>query len=108
MFPMGCNRDTLMLDKMADQMIARKEDVRLLFIISDGRPSAGLRGKAAYASLQNTCKRAEKHGIQVFAAGVGEDVDLLKEIYGKRFLDISDFSQLPSALVKLVKRNLLG
>ena len=40
-------------------------------------------------------------------AGIGDDIERLKELYeGQNFLDISDSSKLPDALVSLIRRKL--
>ena len=104
----GCNRDGLALSKVAGLMMKRSETVRLLFLISDGRPSSGPTGEEAYEELRTICKKAERNGIQVFAAGIGGDQDILKHIYGSRFLDVSDMSQLPKLLIKMVQRRIMA
>ena len=106
MYAGGCNRDGLMLGKMAGLMEARAEDVRLLFIISDGQPSDGPIGTKAYDELREICKKAEKKGIQVYAAGIGYDRDVLQDIYGNRFLDIENLADLPRILTKMVRKRI--
>ena len=102
----GCNRDGLALRTIVNLMMKRPERVRLVFIISDGRPSDGPHGETAYAELRQICKQAKKNGIEVIAAGIGDDNDILTTIYGDRFLDISDLDQLPAKLLKQIRKRI--
>ena len=78
----GNNRDGMALNIAAGLLEKRPEDVKLLIIISDGRPNHTNYGGAAAA-----------HDIQ--------------EIYKEEFLDISDLSKLPKTMTNIVKKRVL-
>ena len=87
------NRDGAALRFAAERLMTRAEDLKLLFLISDGQPAADLRGiKQEYS----------RKGIQLFAAAIGDDKPNIKRIYGDGFLDISDLNRLPVHLGNLI------
>lgn len=105
----GCNRDGLALETALNLLSKREEETRLLFIISDGQPSANdYHGEPAYQDMREIVGRYRKMGIQTIAAAIGEDKERIKQIYGREaFLDISDLQQLPKVLINVLRKQMM-
>jgi uncharacterized protein YegL len=103
MFSSGCNRDGLALKYCENNILEREEDNKLLIIISDGRPnSQGYYGKVAEDDLYEIKRHFEKNGGRLVAAAIGDDKDTIKRIYKDSFMDITDLSQLPIKMIKVI------
>lgn len=97
------NRDGAALRFVAEQLLKRPEELKLLVLISDGQPSAsGYSGTEAEADLRGIKKEYKNKGIHLFAAAIGDDKANIKRIYGDSFLDISNLSKLPQNLGRLL------
>ena len=97
------NRDGAALIFAAEQLLKRPEEKKLLILISDGQPAAcGYMGEAACEDLRSIKKYYRKRNVELIAAAVGDDKDVIEEIYGDGFLDISDLARLPERLVNVV------
>ncbi len=97
------NRDGAALIFAAEQLLKRPEEKKLLILISDGQPAAyGYMGEAACEDLRGIKKYYRKRNVELIAAAVGDDKDVIEEIYGDGFLDISDLARLPERLVNVV------
>lgn len=83
----------------------RAEGQKLLFVISDGLPLAeGYRGEAGIADTRREREKLEHRGIHVMAAAIGEDRELIRRIYGKGFLNISDTERIPAAMAGIIRQ----
>ena len=104
-----CNRDGLAL-RIAEELLSkRREQVRLLVVISDGRPNHdGYGGEEAAKDIQGILKKAKREGIEVLACAIGSDKENIKAIYGDSFIDISDLAKLPGTLVNIVKKRIIN
>ena len=104
-----CNRDGLAL-KIAEELLSqRPEQVKLLMIVSDGRPNHdGYGGEEAAKDIQGILRKAKQEGIEVIACAIGDDKDNIKAIYGDSFVDISDLGRLPKTLVNIVKKRIIS
>jgi nitric oxide reductase activation protein len=104
-----CNRDGLALKIAADLLSRRPEQVKLLMIISDGRPNHdGYGGEEAAKDIRRILRKAKQDGIEVIACAIGDDKENIKAIYGDSFVDISDLSRLPKTLVNIVKKRIIN
>lgn len=100
-----CNRDGAAIRFVAERLLKRPEDIRLLFILSDGQPNAcGYSGTAAEADLRGIRQEYSNKGIILFAAAIGEDRERIKRIYGEGFLDITELDTLPQNLTRQLAR----
>ena len=81
-----------------------KQHIRhILILISDGKPNGkGYSGEPARKDLLETKHCLEKRGIHLFAAAIGEDRELIENIYQNGFLNISDLETMPVKLSKLL------
>lgn len=97
------NRDGLALRFTAQRLLKRPEAVKLLILISDGKPYAdGYLGRAAEEDLRSVKHEYAKKGVTLFAAAIGDDKEDIQRIYGDGFLDITDLNALPMNLSKLI------
>ena len=104
-----CNRDGLALRIAAELLSKRREQVRLLVVISDGRPNHdGYGGEEAAKDIQGILKKAKREGIEVLACAIGSDKENIKAIYGDSFIDITDLAKLPGTLVNIVKKRIIN
>lgn len=106
------NRDGYALRYAAEKLDRRREDMKLLFVISDGYPAAHCYGHAqGKADVQNVVQTYRKKGMNIITAGIGSDRHNVETIYNaglsKRrsatYLDISNMDNLPKTFVKIVK-----
>lgn len=102
------NRDGMAIIFADELLVKRPEEVKLMFIISDGQPNAdNYGGNSAKEDIRSIVSKYKKKGIQTFAAAIGDDRERIREIYGSGYLDITDLSQLPKTLVNMVKKRLI-
>jgi len=106
----GCNRDGLAVRYCMEKLVRSSSAVKLLTVISDGRPSDGTydmsKGKA---DIQDALTKYGKQGIKTITAAIGEDIEGIKTIYTHRYADVLDISvleRLPSLFPKLIKKML--
>lgn len=101
----GCNRDGAALRYVAEHLLERPEETRILILISDGQPNGdGYGGTEAEADLRAIKLEYRKKGIILFAAAIGSDKDRIKRIYQDGFLDITDLNRLPKLLPALISQ----
>jgi len=103
------NRDGMALRIMADRLAVSSEQTKLLISISDGQPKAmdNYTGRYAVSDMQQTIEEYERKGITFLAAAIGQDKDVISEIYGhERFLDITNLREFPAKLVRIIARYL--
>lgn len=99
----GGNRDGAALRFVAEHLCQRPEEIKLLFLISDGQPSGtGYSGTIAEADLRGIKNEYRKKGLILFAAAIGEDKERIKRIYQDGYLDITDLNKLPKLLPRMI------
>ncbi|MGN0178072.1 MAG: VWA domain-containing protein, partial [Monoglobaceae bacterium] len=104
----GCNRDGFALRYCVKKLEEQDAASKIMIIISDGQPNAEwYSGATAKRDLQEVKKECERNGITLIAAAIGEDKDVIQNIYGNSFLDISDISELPKKIINLLKKQLI-
>lgn len=103
------NRDGLALRLMAERLAAALHKTKLLISISDGQPKAmeDYTGGYAMTDMQQTIAEYERKGVTFLAAAIGQDKDVISQIYGnERYLDITNLQELPAKLVRIIARYL--
>jgi len=103
------NRDGMALRIIADRLTVSAQQTKLLISISDGQPKAmdDYSGSYAVEDMQQTIAEYERKGITFLAAAIGQDKDVISQIYGKeRFLDITNLKEFPAKLVRIIARYL--
>jgi len=100
----GCNRDGAALQFCGEHLLKRPEEKKLLILISDGQPADyNYSGEIAKQDLKAIKRNLKNKGVELFAAAIGSDKEVIKEIYNDNFLDISELKNLPRNLVRLVE-----
>lgn len=103
-----CNRDGLIINAVSELLSRRSEELKLLFVISDGQPNADhYSGAPAIKDIQNIVKHYKQKGVFTFATAIGEDKDKIKEIYGDGYIDISDLKTFPQRLVRMIANKII-
>lgn len=103
------NRDGMALRIMAERLAVSPHDTKLLISVSDGQPKAmdDYTGSYAAQDMQQTISEYERRGVTFLAAAIGQDKNVIQDIYGnERFLDISNLSEFPAKLVRIIARYL--
>ena len=101
----GNNHDGAALRYVAERLMTRDEETKLLILLSDGQPAADeYYGIEAETDLRNIKREYTNRGITMFAAAIGNDKEQIERIYGGGFLDITDLNRLPVNLVALIER----
>lgn len=94
----GGNFDTVALSYVAEKLIQRPEENKILIVISDGRPNEGAE------LLSETVEYYRKKEIKVFAAII-DDYEYIEKIYSEQFaFDCTNYQKLEVQFVKLIKR----
>lgn len=107
MSPLQQNRDGAAIRHATWKLLARRARVKLLILVSDGRPLDD--GYADEYSLEDTkmaLREARTQGIDPFCITVDRDADdYLKRMYGEvRFLIIDRVEALPERLPRVYQR----
>lgn len=101
----SANRDGAALNFAYEGLKKRDEEIKILFIISDGKPNAmNYGGQPAIEELRRIHDKCKKSGIVTFAAAVGEDKEKIESIYGDSFLDISNIEAMPKVFIEKIKK----
>ena len=103
----SCNRDGAALRFVAERLIKRGEEMKILILISDGQPNdTNYSGTAAEEDLRGIKTEYTRKGILFIAAAIGNDKADIERIYGDSFLDITDLSKLPVILTNVIKNHM--
>lgn len=108
----GCNRDGMALDIAGNLLAKRPEEIKLLIIISDGKPNHSFNGMeyggaSAEEDIYEIVRSLKKKGVETIAAAIGSDRDVLLRIYREGYLDIVDLDKLPSTLASIVRKRII-
>ena len=108
--PSGGNRDGAALRYVAEKVSQRQEETKIVFVISDGLPSAYY-GNEGEKDIKSVLMDYHKKDVKFIACGLGSDAARIKELYQQgltpamaaEFLDCSDPKQLPISIVRCIK-----
>lgn len=101
----SCNRDGAAIRFVGRKLLERQEEIKILLLISDGKPNADdYKGDAAKEDLREAKHDLEKRGIKLFSAAIGDDRELIEDIYKDGYLNISDLKKMPVKLAGLITR----
>ncbi len=103
------NRDGMAIRIIADRLLTAPQKTKLFISISDGQPKAmpDYSGDLAVADMKKTLQEYRRKGVFFLAAAIGQDKEIISDIYGKEnTLDIADLKQLPARLVQIIARYL--
>jgi nitric oxide reductase activation protein len=122
-FCSGNNRDGLAIKATCEGLLSRREDNKILIVLSDGRPNdikvgknqAGdlaeaYRGRVAISDTAREVRFARQQGIMVLGVFTGKEQDLMAEklIYGKDFAYIKDINRFADLVIKYLKQIILN
>lgn len=105
----GNNRDGYSIRVAANELALRHEPRKILFVLSDGLPSAsGYGGKAAYQDVRDAVLEARKKGIRTISLRFGETSNEpeFRFMYDTPVF-VHDISTLPRTLGSVFKKVLL-
>ena len=122
-FCSGNNRDGLAIRAATEDLIKRKEDNKILIVLSDGRPNdikvgkgqkesldQAYRGRVAITDTAREVRTARQSGVMVLGVFTGREQDLMAEklIYGKDFAYIKDINRFSDLVIKYLKQIILN
>lgn len=105
MYANGGNIDEIAVTALGERLKSQMVDKKIMIIISDGLPHS-LIGHAE-TRLRDLVKGYVKEGINVFVAALGSDKANIDKIYEDvSFIDITDPSELPTNMLRAIKRTI--
>lgn len=105
MYANGGNIDEIAVTALGERLKSQMVDKKIMIIISDGLPHS-LIGHAE-TRLRDLVKEYVKEGIHVFVAALGSDKANIDKIYEDvSFIDITDPSELPTNMLRAIKRTI--
>lgn len=96
----GRNRDGFPIRYALSKLKMRKEDFKLLIVISDGLPNDGdYQFPQAKADISDILKICKKSNVELLTFAIGSDVEKLKKLYGsERLVDCRDLQKFPKTI----------
>lgn len=105
------NADSISIRVAAEELLKRNETKKILFVLSDGLPSAYYNEKDAISSVQNAVRDARKAGVIVIAICFGsqQHLDNTRDSYRKMYqkgIIMTEPQNIPTQLVKVLEREI--
>lgn len=101
----GGNIDEVAVTALGERLKSQMVDKKIMIIISDGLPHSMI--GHAVTRLRDLVKEYVKGGFNVFVAALGSDKAKIDKIYEDvSFIDITDPSELPTNMLKAIKRTI--
>lgn len=101
----GGNIDEVAVTALGERLKSQMVDKKIMIIISDGLPHSMI-GHAG-TRLRDLVKEYVKGGFNVFVAALGSDKAKIDRIYEDvSFIDITDPSELPTNMLRAIKRTI--
>ena len=105
MYADGGNIDEIAVTALGERLKSQMVDKKIMIIISDGLPHS-LIGHAE-TRLRDLVRGYVKEGIHVFVAALGSDKANIDKVYENvSFIDITDPSELPTNMLRAIKRTI--
>lgn len=99
----GGNIDEVAVTALGERLKSQMVDKKIMIIISDGLPHSMI--GHAETRLRDLVKEFVKGGFNVFVAALGSDKANIDKIYEDvSFIDITDPSELPTNMLRAIKR----
>ena len=103
------NRDGAAILYVSERLKQREEQNKLFIIISDGEPAdTGYYGDEAKSDLKYIQSKLVSSGIDLIAAAIGCDKEVIHQIYGQSFLDVTNLELMPEIFAKLLKKKIIN
>lgn len=118
-FCSGNNRDGLAIKATCQDLLKRREDNKVLIVLSDGRPNdnkvgkskiedlyPAYRGQAAIEDTAREVRLARQQGMLILGVFTGSEQDLMAEklIDGKDFVYIKHINRFSEMVIKYIKQ----
>ena len=101
----GANIDEVAVTALGERLKSQMVDKKIMIIISDGLPHSMI--GHAETRLRDLVKEYVKGGFNVFVAALGSDKAKIDKIYEDvSFIDITDPSELPTNMLRAIKRTI--
>lgn len=101
----GGNIDEVAVTALGERLKSQMVDKKIMIIISDGLPHSMI--GHAETRLRDLVKEYVKDGFNVFVAALGSDKAKIDKIYEDvSFIDITDPSELPTNMLRAIKRTI--
>lgn len=101
----GDNIDEVTVTALGERLKSQMVDKKIMIIISDGLPHSMI--GHAKTRLRDLVKEYVKGGFNVFVAALGSDKAKIDKIYEDvSFIDITDPSELPTNMLRAIKRTI--
>lgn len=101
----GGNVDEVAVTALGERLKSQMVDKKIMIIISDGLPHSMI--GHAETRLRDLVKEYVKDGFNVFVAALGSDKAKIDKIYEDvSFIDITDPSELPTNMLRAIKRTI--
>lgn len=101
----GGNIDEIAVTALGERLKSQMVDKKIMIIISDGLPYSMI--GHAETRLRDLVKEYVKGGFNVFVAALGSDKAKIDKIYEDvSFIDITDPSELPTNMLRAIKRTI--
>lgn len=101
----GDNIDEVAVTALGERLKSQMVDKKIMIIISDGLPHSMI--GHAETRLRDLVKEYVKGGFNVFVAALGTDKANIDKIYEDvSFIDITDPSELPTNMLRAIKRTI--
>lgn len=101
----GGNIDEVAVTALGERLKSQMVDKKIMIIISDGLPHSMI--GHAETRLRDLVNEYVKDGIHVFVAALGSDKANIDKVYENvSFIDITDPSELPTNMLRAIKRTI--
>ena len=103
------NRDGAAILYVTERLKQRKEQNKLFIIISDGEPAdIGYYGDEAKSDLKYIHSQLISSGVDLIAAAIGSDKEVIHQIYGQSFLDVTNLETMPEIFARIFKKKIVN
>lgn len=103
------NRDGAAILYVTERLKQRKEQNKLFIIISDGEPAdIGYYGDEAKSDLKYIHSQLISSGVDLIAAAIGSDKEVIHQIYGQSFLDVTNLETMPEIFARILKKKIVN
>lgn len=102
------NYDAYAIEYVGRRLLNRTEEVKVLFVISDGEPSYphSLSMSARIDAIRDIVGQLRKKGVIVIATAMDMELSDVQDIYDKDCMLISDMSRVPAIFPRLLTKYL--
>ena len=103
------NRDGAAILYVSERLKQRKEQNKLFIIFSDGEPAdIGYYGDEAKSDLKYIHSQLISSGVGLIAAAIGSDKEVIHQIYGQSFLDVTNLETMPEIFARILKKKIVN